>query len=593
MKRSEIENKYKWDLTAIFPSDEQWEKDFGSLQGALPSLAALKDGLTSSAAALADALIKIDESALLCERIFVYAKMRRDEDNGNTRYQGMTERAWSLYVAVSGETSYVAPTLLKESDEKLLGFIAEEPRLAPYAFMIRNLIRQKSHVLGEAEEKLLSMSAEFAAGAKEIFTMLESVDMKFGTVKTPEGDVQLTHAKYLELMQHRDRNVRRDAFETYYTSFRNNINTIATSYGTSIKKDAFYAKARNYGSALEQALFADDVPVPLYDGLINTIHESLPVMYDYVDARKKILGLDDIAMYDIYVPLVGDTEKKYSYEESLDIIFKALEPLGEDYRKLLQRARDEHWMDVFENEGKTTGAYSWGAFGSHPYVLLNHRSDLDSVYTIAHELGHAMHTYHSDAAQPYPLAQYTIFVAEVASTVNEVLLTRYLLQHGDEKLKKHVLNHYIDQFRTTVLRQTMFAEFERTAHGMNDAGEPINQESLSAKYKALNALYYGDGMKTCDTIALEWARIPHFYNSFYVYKYATGFSSAVMIATRLFEKQPGALEQYIAFLSSGGSDHPLELLKKAGVDFTDGAPIRNCMKEFARALAEFKQVMGV
>ncbi len=593
MKRSEIENKYKWDLTAIFPSDEQWEKDFGSLQGALPSLAALKDGLTSSAAALADALIKIDESALLCERIFVYAKMRRDEDNGNTRYQGMTERAWSLYVAVSGETSYVAPTLLKESDEKLLGFIAEEPRLAPYAFMIRNLIRQKSHVLGEAEEKLLSMSAEFAAGAKEIFTMLESVDMKFGTVKTPEGDVQLTHAKYLELMQHRDRNVRRDAFETYYTSFRNNINTIATSYGTSIKKDAFYAKARNYGSALEQALFADDVPVSLYDGLINTIHESLPVMYDYVDARKKILGLDDIAMYDIYVPLVGDTEKKYSYEESLDIIFKALEPLGEDYRKLLQRARDEHWMDVFENEGKTTGAYSWGAFGSHPYVLLNHRSDLDSVYTIAHELGHAMHTYHSDAAQPYPLAQYTIFVAEVASTVNEVLLTRYLLQHGDEKLKKHVLNHYIDQFRTTVLRQTMFAEFERTAHGMNDAGEPINQESLSAKYKALNALYYGDGMKTCDTIALEWARIPHFYNSFYVYKYATGFSSAVMIATRLFEKQPGALEQYITFLSSGGSDHPLELLKKAGVDFTDGAPIRNCMKEFARALAEFKQVMGV
>ena len=450
MKRNEIDDKYKWDLGPLFPSDAEWEKGFAKLQGMLPGLGALKESLTSSAATLAGALEKIDEASLLCERIFVYAKMKRDEDNGNPKYQGMADRAWSLYVAVSGETSYVAPTLLKENEERLLGFIAEEPRLAPYAFMIRDLIRQKQHVLGEAEEKLLSMSAEFAAGARDIFKMLESVDMKFGTVKTPDGDVQLTHAKYLELMQHRDRAVRRDTFETYYSAFRGNINTIAATYSTSVKKDVFYARVRHYGSALEQALFGDNVPVSLYDTLIETIHESLPVMYDYVEARKKILGLADIAMYDIYVPLVGDTDKKYSFEQSMDMVTEALSPLGMDYLALLKRARDEKWIDVFENEGKTTGAYSWGAFGSHPYVLLNHRSDLDSVYTIAHELGHAMHTYHSDEAQPFPTAQYTIFVAEVASTVNEILLTRYLLDHGDAALKKHVLNHYIDQFRTTV-----------------------------------------------------------------------------------------------------------------------------------------------
>lgn len=593
MKRSEIDSQYKWDLSPIFPSDAEWEKSFKKLQGMAPTLGALKESLTRSAASLADALIKIDEASLLCERVFVYAKMRRDEDNGNSLYQAMADRAWSLYVAVSGETSYVAPTLLKESEERLLGFIAEEARLAPYAFMIRDLIRQKQHVLGETEEKLLSMSAEFAAGARDIFKMLESVDMKFGGVKTPEGDVQLTHGKYIELLQHRDRAVRKAAFDTYYSAFRNSINTIAATYSTSVKKDVFYAKVRSYGSALEQALFADNVPVSLYDTLIETIHENLPVMYDYVETRKKILGLEDIAMYDIYVPLVGDTDQKYSYEQAMDMVTKALSPLGEDYLALLRRARDEKWIDVFENEGKTTGAYSWGAYGSHPYVLLNHRGDLDSVYTIAHELGHAMHTYHSDEAQPYPTAQYTIFVAEVASTVNEILLTRYLLDHGDAALKKHVLNHYIDQFRTTVLRQTMFAEFERITHAMTEGGEPLTQESLSAKYKELNSLYYGGGMNTCDTIALEWARIPHFYNAFYVYKYATGFSAAVMIATRLYGKQRGALDAYMAFLKSGGSDHPLALLKKAGVDFEGGAPVKNCMKEFSRALAEFKTVMNV
>lgn len=593
MKRNEVDNKYKWNLGDIYASNDEWEKDFTKLQGFVPTVKDLKQGFADSTQNLVSALKRIDELSLMCERLYVYAKMHRDEDNANSLYQAMTDRAMSLYVAVSGEASFVAPALLEQSEETLEGYIKEEKALAPYAFMIRDVMRQKQHVLSEGEEKLLSMSSDFASGIRDIFTMLDNVDLKFGSVDTPEGPVQLTHAKFIEYMQHRDREVRKNVFETYYSAFQGMINTIATTYATSVKKDVYYARVRNYESALSKALFGDNVPVSLYDGLLNSIHDNLDIMYDYIDTRRKILGLDDIAMYDVYVPLVPDTGKKYSYEEAMDIVFDALAPLGNDYIALLKRAYNENWIDVFENEGKTSGAYSWGAYGTHPYVLLNHRSDLDSVYTIAHELGHALHSYYSDENQPFALASYTIFVAEVASTVNEVLLTRHLLKTGDDALKKYVLNHYLDQFRTTVLRQTMFAEFERISHAMCESGEPLTGEALSQKYSELNKLYYGNGIKTCDTIAIEWARIPHFYNAFYVYKYATGFSSAVMIATGIFEGRPGVREAYLEFLKSGGSDFPLALLKKAGVDFADGAPVNAAMDAFRKALAEFKDVMGV
>ncbi len=593
MKRSEINDKYKWNLADIYASDQEWEKDFAKLQSELPAIKELKEGFADSAQNLARALNRIDVLSLQCERLYVYAKMRRDEDNANSLYQAMTDRAMSLYVAVSGETSFAAPALLKQSEQTLQQYIAQENALAPYAFMIRDVMRQKQHVLSENEEKLLSLSGDFASGIRDIFTMLDNVDLKFGTVDTPEGPIQLTHAKFIELMQHRNRDVRQNAFETYYSAFKGMINTIAATYSTSVKKDVYYARVRNYDSALAKALFSDNVPSSLYDGLINCIHEHLDIMYDYIDTRRRILGLNDIAMYDVYVPLVKDTGKKYSYEEAMDIVFEALAPMGNDYIALLKRAYKENWIDVYENEGKTSGAYSWGAYGTHPYVLLNHRSDLDSVYTIAHELGHALHSYYSDENQPFSLASYTIFVAEVASTVNEVLLTQHLLKHGDDDLKKYVLNHYLDQFRTTVLRQTMFAEFERLSHTMCESGEPLTGEALSGQYAKLNKLYYGDGIKTCGTIALEWARIPHFYNAFYVYKYATGFSAAVMIATGIFEGRPGVREAYLDFLKSGGSDFPLELLKKAGVDFEGGAPIKSAMDAFRKALDEFKTVMDV
>ncbi|MDD5017679.1 MAG: oligoendopeptidase F family protein, partial [Eubacteriales bacterium] len=387
--------------------------------------------------------------------------------------------------------------------------------------------------------------------------------------------------------------VRKDAFETYYGAFRGSINTIAASYATSVKKDVFYAKVRGYDSALAKALFTDDVPASLYDGLIGCIHDNLDVMYDYIDTRKTLLDQDDIAMYDIYAPLVPDTDTQYSYEQAMDVTTDALSPMGEEYISLLKRARAEGWIDVFESEGKTSGAYSWGAYGTHPYVLLNHRSDLDSVFTIAHELGHAIHSWYSEQNQPYPLASYTIFVAEVASTVNEILLTKHLLDTAGGNLRKYVLNHYLDQFRTTVVRQTMFAEFEKISHAMCESGEPLTHETLSIEYANLNKRYYGDAMKTCDTIAIEWSRIPHFYNAFYVYKYATGFSAAVMIATGIYEKRPGVLEAYTDFLKSGGSDYPLNLLKKAGVDFNGGAPIKTCMQEFCSALSDFKKIMNI
>lgn len=593
MKRSEIDDKYKWNLADIYASDADWEADFARLSGMVPSLKQLKDGFAKDAASLADALERIDEVSLLCERLFVYARMHRDEDNANPLYQGMVDRITSLNVSVAGETSFVAPALLKIPSETLEAYIAQEKRLAPYAFMIRNIIREKQHVLSESEERLLSLSADFASGARDIFTMLNNADIKFGTVDTPEGPVQLTHAKYAELMQHKDRGVRKNTFETYYSAYKSNLNTIAATYAASVKKDIYYARVRGYGSALEKVLFVDNVPVSLYDELIAAVYDSLPTMYDYVETRRRILGLDDMAMYDIYVPLVADVEKKYTYDQAMDLVTTALAPLGEEYAALLRRARKERWIDVYEIEGKTSGAYSWGAYGTHPYVLLNHRDDLDSAFTLAHELGHAMHSYYSDEAQPYALAGYTIFVAEVASTVNELLLTFYLLDHADDALKKYVLNHYLDQFRTTVLRQTMFAEFERISHAMAEEGKPLTHKALSAEYAQLNRLYYGDGIKTCDTISIEWARIPHFYNAFYVYKYATGFSAAVTIATGIYKNKPGVRDAYFEFLKSGGSDYPLNLLKKAGVDFAGGAPVKAAMQEFASALSRFKAAMSV
>ena len=585
--RGQIPVEYKWKLEDIYPSDAAWEEEFQRASAEIPGLGELKGTIASSARALAEGLDRIHKISHKIERLYVYARMRRDEDNANPVYQALADRANGLSVRFSAQVSFLNPLLTSLPEETLLAYLQENAGLKDYEFMIRDLIRSKQHVLDEGQEKLLSMSADFSGGAQTIFTMLNNADLQFAPVEHEGKRIPLSHGAYIALMQEPDRALREKVFRTYYRSFEDHINTIAAAYSTNVKKDVFYSKVRGYGDSRERALFGDNVPGAVYDGLIQKVHENLPTMHRFVQLRAKMLGIEDLQMYDIYAPLVDDAKAEYSYEQAVDLVLKGLEPLGEDYLSVLREAFSTGWVDVCETRGKTSGAYSWGVYGVHPYVLLNHRGDLDSVFTIAHEMGHAMHTYYSDGAQPYPLAGYTIFVAEVASTVNEILLTKYLLRTvEDRKLRKYILNHYLDQFRTTVLRQTMFAEFEYKAHQMAERDEPLTPESLSEMYLALNRQYHGPAMGDDATIRYEWARIPHFYNAFYVYKYATGFSCASAIVENL--GNPGMLEKYKNFLKSGGSDYPMNLLNKAGV--TVEQAVDTCMKEFARALNEFKQL---
>lgn len=621
LTREQIDQKYKWTLEDIYATDSAWEADHKKLEKLMKDVPHIEKTLTKDEDSLADALVAMEKMEHIAGNLYVYAKMRRDEDNANTTYQAMTARAFDINVRLSSALSFVSPALLKLKAGVLEEYIAaakphckkgHDPKtckkgghcakcgnfvkgnkkLAPYDFMLKELIRGKKHVLSGKEEKLLSMAAEIAGAPKDIFTMLENADMKYGSVKDTDGSrVQLSHGKYIVMMQNKDRKVRKNTYETYYDSYKGMINTLGTAYSASVKKDIFYARAKNFGSALERSLFSDNVPVALYDNLIDTIHKNLPVMHRYVDVRKKALGLKDLAMYDIYVPLVEESHGEYSYEQAMDMVKSGLLVLGDEYAGLLQSAQDTGWIDVYETPGKTSGAYSWGVYGVHPYVLLNHRGDLDSVFTIAHELGHAMHSYYSNKNQPEAKAGYTIFVAEVASTVNEILLTHYLLNTLEGVERKYVLNHYLDQFRTTVLRQTMFAEFEKLTHAAAEAGDALTHDRLCLMYGDLNAMYYGPGIAADDTISFEWSRIPHFYNAFYVYKYATGFSCAVKIASDILSGKKNAVADYIKFLSSGGSNYPLELLKIAHVDLAGGEPVDVCMSEFAKALDEFDRML--
>ena len=584
-KRSEIDAKYKWKLEDIFADNEAWEAEFAEVEAMLPALSALKEHIADNVDTMRDGLQKIDRASWMLERLFVYARMRRDEDSADSVYQGLASRSQNLAVRLSGALSFLDPLLLSLDEQTLSAYI-HAPELTDYSFMLENLLRSKAHVLDEKSERLLSMAGDFSDGAQEIFTMLDNADLKFGEVEHEGRAYPITHAKYMELMQSPDRALREKVYRKYYEAFSGHINTIAATYSTAVKKDIFYAKVRGYESARNKALFADNVPPAVYTDLIDTVHENLGTMYDYLRLRGRALGIENLEMYDVYAPLVPEVDAQYTYEQAQDIVLEALGVLGEDYTGMLRRAYADGWIDVYETPGKRSGAYSWGVYGTHPYVLLNHRSDLDSVFTLAHEMGHAMHTFYSDGAQPYSKAGYAIFVAEVASTVNEILLTKHLLRTvSDPALKKYVLNHYIDQFRTTVLRQTMFAEFEMQAHAKAERGEALTVEALNGLYFDLNRLYYGKEMGDDPTIQYEWARIPHFYTAFYVYKYATGFSCASAIVRKL-ETEPGMLAKYKAFLQAGGSDYPMEILKKAGIDVSEA--VRLCMQEFADALRQFE-----
>lgn len=590
MLRSEIDDNFKWDLSPIVDGNDAWEKLYTSLESEYRVLGEFKGKLNDSDY-IYNCLIADDKISLLVERLYVYARMRRDEDASETLYQGMVSRIELLSVKISSMTSYIMPELSALDNSFLESLITEE-RFAPYDYAIKKIIRSKAHTLSEKEEKILSELGTFSDGFHDAFSMFDNVDIKFAPVKDSEGnDIEMSHGTYSKLMQSGDRDVRKQAFESMFASYKDMNNTLAQIYGGNVKKNVFYAKVRNFDSALERATFSENVPTAVYKKLLSCVNNALPSMHEYIGLRKKALGLDELHCYDLHVPIVEGASLSLPYDEAYQLVKKALAPLGNDYAQLLDRAYNEKWIDVYENKGKTSGAYSWGSYNAHPYVLLNYQPVTHDVFTIAHELGHAMHSYYSNSTQPYAKAGYEIFVAEVASTVNEVLLLKYLIKDSDANTRKYLLSYYLDMFRTTLFRQTQFAAFEERVHAMAEVDEPLTAEALNDVYYSLNKEYYGAELIHDDLIKYEWSRIPHFYRSFYVYKYATGITSAVSIARSIIENGESAVKKYKEFLSTGGSMPPVDELKIAGVDLTDDKPFNDCMAEFKATLNALKDLI--
>lgn len=587
--RKDMNPEFMWDFTHMFPSKEAWEAAYKEAEAMTAGLAAYEGTLGQSAAALQTALDAVSAAGEKLERVYLYAMLHKAGDNGDPEYQAMEARCVTLLVSYQMATAFLTPEILSIPEETLAAYMKEDG-LATYRHMVEDMCRARAHTLDAARERMLAQLSDAAQTPDNSFTMLESVDMTFPAILDEEGrEVTLTHGSFGVYRESKDRRVRKESFEKYFGEFKRYINTFAAMYAGSVKFDTFFSSVRGHKSACEAALFSNNVPISVYDSLIEAIHSRLGTMRQYLELRKRVLGLEELNMYDLYTPMLESVEFKVTYEESKALVKEALKPLGEEYGKLLDKAYAEHWMDVYENKGKTTGAFSCGVHGVHPYVLLNYTDTLDDAFTMAHELGHAMHSYKSSEAQDYANHDYRILVAEVASTVNEVLLTKYLLKtETDKKRRAYILNHFLEGFRTTVFRQTLFAEFERKAHEMEQAGEPLTAQSLNKVYRELNELYY-EGAVVNDLQEIEWARIPHFYNAFYVYQYATGFSSAVAIASRILET--GDASDYLRFLTLGGSDYPLEELKVAGVDLTKPEAVLSALDVFQASLDELEALL--
>ncbi|WP_411345925.1 oligoendopeptidase F [Paenibacillus sp. WLX1005] len=590
LKRSEVSPENCWNLNDLFADQQAWDRTHDEVKAKLPQGEQLK-GKLNTASAVKEAFELEDEIGLHIERLYVYAHMHQDEDTANPTYQALTQKARKLSVDASQALSFITPEILSLSDDKL-DELLESAELQAYRFSLQEMKREKAHILTEAEEALLAQVGNLSQAPQTIFGMLNNADMKFPNIIDEHGnEVELTHGRYIQFLESPHREVRERAFKAVYGTYARQKNTIAATLTANVNKNIFYSRVRKYPSVLEMSLYGDNIPTDVYTNLIDTIHESLPVMHRYMALRKKLLGVDELHMYDLFAPLVEEFKMDITYEEAKQTVADGLQPLGEDYLNSLNKGYNESWIDVYENEGKRTGAYSWGAYGTHPYVLLNHKDNLNSMFTLAHEMGHALHSYYSDNALSYRDAQYTIFLAEVASTTNEALLMDYLLKKStDPKEKMYLLTYYADQFRTTVFRQTMFAEFEMIVHGRSEAGESLTPQDLSQIYYDLNAKYHGDGMTVDQEIEMEWARIPHFYNSFYVYKYATGFSAATSFSKQILEEGQPAVDRYLGFLKSGGSDYSINILAKAGVDMSTPQPIREAMSVFESLVSEMEQL---
>lgn len=587
--RADVDPRYTWDLTPIFESDGAWEDALKAAAGTVDQLSALPGTLGASKESLKAGLDAVFAASEQIEKLYCYAFLRKSGDNGDPVSQDMEARCIGLLTRFQAAVSFLNPEILSIKPELLAACMADTS-LATYRHMVEDICRARAHTLDAERERMLAMMSDAAQTPSNVYDMFESVDVTFEPVVGEDGSEQpLSHGSFAVFRESRSRAVRSDAFAKYFGAFGKFINTIAAMYAGSVKFDCYFADVRGYASACEAALFGNNVPVSLYDNLISTVESGLGTMKRYLDLRRRMLGVDELHLYDLYVPIVDEVDFDMPYEKAKALVKEALQPLGAEYGRLLDRAFDERWIDVYENRGKTTGAYSMGVYGAHPYVLLNHADTLDSAFTLAHELGHALHSFHSDAANDYVNHDYRIFVAEVASTVNEVLLTKHLLKtETDPKRRAYILNHFLEGFRTTVFRQTQFAEFERKAHEMYQSGVPLTADSLNKLYRSLNAKYY-EGVVLDDYTDCEWARIPHFYRAFYVYQYSTGFCSAVSIADRILNH--GGAADYLRFLSTGGSDYPIEELRIAGVDLTKPDALESAMRVFAETMDEMEKAM--
>lgn len=591
MKRSEISDEYKWSVKDLYSSDELWNNDYEKALKSTQEKSSFEGCVMDSADTLADALSESEKDDYITERLYVYAFMRYYEDTSDGTYQQMSGKAQMLAVKMSEKYSFLVPEIMAADDDKVARFL-DSDKIKPYRHLLCDMLAKKEHTCSQKEEKLLAMASQMADSPSDIFSKFNNADVKFGKVHDEHGDEkELTSAGFSVFMESRDRNVRKEAFYALYRQYKSYINTLAASYYGNVKQAVFFANARNYESTLQMYLSGSFIPESVYTNLIDTVNNNLDKMHDYVSLRKKTLGVDELHFYDIYAPLTSDYTVKVSYENAKETVLDALKILGDDYVSQVKKGYESGWVDVYENDGKRSGAFSWGAYGTHPYIFLNYTETLNDIFTLIHETGHAMHTYYSNETQPYTYAGYKIFVAEVASTCNEVILIDYLLKHSrSDEEKKYLYGHYLEQFKGTLFRQTMFAEFEMITHRMAQDGEVLNAESLCGTYKKLNEKYFGKDMVIDEEIAYEWARIPHFYTPFYVYQYATGFSVAVAIATKIINGDKEVLHGYREFLKGGSSMHPIELLSLCKIDMSKPDVIQDALNVFGSLIEDFKKI---
>ena len=588
--RDEVSADFKWHIHRMYKNSEDWDRDLTTAEELAEDFNKFRGHLGDSSSILADALEMSDRIELLLEKAFVYSRMKLDEDNRVSKQQAMYDKSQRYIAKIYAILSFVTPEITALAEETLLSFLNEEPRLKVYEHLIKDIIRKKEHVLSADKENLMAQIGEVLGSANTVFTMLNDADMDFGNVKDEDGvETTLTHGNYINFMRSQNRQVRQEAYNCCYTAYKKLINTLASNYSNNVKTDVITSRIRKYPSSRNAALFGSNIPESVYDNLIAEVRDTLPVMHEYVSLRKKILGLDELKMHDVYVPLVKLPEKKITFSEAVDLSMEGLAPLGDEYVTQFKNGIRSGWIDRYENRGKTSGAYSFGSYNSDPFILMNYGDRLEDVFTLVHEMGHSMNSFYTRSNQPFVYGGHSIFTAEVASTVNESLLMRHLLTtENDADTHKYILNMYIEAFRTTLFRQTMFAEFEKLTHSHVENGGALTADWLNQTYDELNTAYFGSALTHDDLIQYEWARIPHFYRSFYVYQYATGYSAATAISGLLLEGGSRARDAYIEFLKCGTNDYPVELLKIAGVDMESREPVRLAMQTFRDLVLELK-----